>query len=284
MPSEALRASAISARVIAATESAPVAETAPRVAAVDGLRGLLALVVVIWHVAAPAGAPWLLAAANLSVGMFFILSGYALARGWSGNLPAFLARRFVRLWPVYAVCLAAGYAAAGVRPEWSQFLWYPLILPNSQPAINPPAWSLCLEVWMMPFMPLVIWAGRRPLARAAGCIAALALAGILVRPQIGVAALFVAGAYFSDVVYRNRFLESAAPQWLGRVSYSLYLCNWVILSLAKREFGPWGGIMAAPLVLGAAWLLWRYVEKPSIAMSRRIGRAIEGWSRRASAA
>ena len=114
------------------------------------MRGLLALVVVVWHMCSPFGAPWLLAAADLAVGMFFVLSGYALTRGWTGNFPAFLVRRLVRLWPVYALCLGAGYVVAGVDPVWSEFLWYPIIRVDANPAIDPPVWSLFLEVYMIP--------------------------------------------------------------------------------------------------------------------------------------
>src|SRR5476651_918992 len=113
-----------------------------RVAAIDGLRGLLALVVLAWHALAPLGAMWLLISANLAVGMFFVLSGYVLTRGWDGRFGIFLMRRFVRLWPVYALCLGAGYLIAGVHPVWSEFLWYPLIDAYAKPLIDPPAWSL----------------------------------------------------------------------------------------------------------------------------------------------
>lgn len=250
------------------------APRAERIAAVDGLRGLLAVVVVVWHTLSPLGAPWLLAAADLAVGLFFVLSGYALTRGWSGDFPAFLVRRFIRLWPVYALCLGLGYLAAGRQPVWSEFFWFPIIGVNAKPAIDPPVWSLFLEAYMMPFMPIVVWASSGPLTRALLCMSALALAGFLA-PQIAIGALFIGGGFFARTAYRSRWLESAIPQWLGRISYSLYLSNWIVLTLAKRAFGPWGGIAAWPAVFLVAYLIWRLVERPSITASRRIGRAIE---------
>jgi peptidoglycan/LPS O-acetylase OafA/YrhL len=239
-----------------------------RVAAVDGLRGLLALVVVAWHVCTPLGAPWLLIAAYVAVAMFFVLSGYALTRGWDGRFGVFLVRRFLRLWPVYALCLGTGYLIAGVHPVWSEFFWFPLIGADTRPFIDPPAWSLCLEAWMMLFMPLIVWAASGPLSRAALCMAGLVILGG-VDPHIYVGVLFVAGAFLARVDYRSRFLELALPQWLGRVSYSLYLTHWLVLSLATRALGPWGAIAALPAVFGVAWLVWWAVERPSILASRR---------------
>jgi peptidoglycan/LPS O-acetylase OafA/YrhL len=92
-----------------------------RVTAIDGLRGLLAVVVLAWHVCAPFGINWMLVPANLAVGLFFVLSSYVLTRSWEGRFGVFLARRVVRLWPVYALCLAQGYIIAGVQPVWSEF-------------------------------------------------------------------------------------------------------------------------------------------------------------------
>ena len=111
-------------------------------------------------------------------------------------------------------------------------------------------------------------------------MSAMTAAGLLV-PEIAVGALFIGGAYFAPTVYTSRFLESAIPQWLGRISYSLYLSNWIVLTVAKRAFGPWGGVAALPAVLLVAYLVWRLVERPSIMASRRIGRAIENLTRHA---
>jgi peptidoglycan/LPS O-acetylase OafA/YrhL len=244
-----------------------------RIAAVDGLRGMLALVVVVWHIGGPLGASWLLIPADVAVAIFFVLSGYVLTRGWNGRFGVFLARRFVRLWPVYALCLGAGYFIAGIHPVWSEFLWYPLIDANAKPFIDPPIWSLFLEAWAMPFMPLIVWAGSGAIMRAAFCMLALLLAALAV-PQLSVGALFVAGAFLARSHYRSRFFESAIPQWFGRISYSLYLTHWLALALATRAYGPWGAIAALPAVFVVAWLVWWGVERPSIWASRRVGRAV----------
>jgi peptidoglycan/LPS O-acetylase OafA/YrhL len=215
----------------------------------------------------------MLICANAAVGLFFVLSGFVLTRGWDGRLGVFLVRRFLRLWPVYAVCLGAGYLIAQVHPVWSEFFWYPFIGPNDRPAIDPPVWSLCLEAYAMPFMPLIVWAGSSSLIRAALCIMGLLLAS-LAAPPIAILGLFIAGAYFARADFRSRVLESVIPQWLGRVSYSLYLSHFLVLELAVRAFGPWAGIAAIPLAFGVAWLVWAAIERPSIWASRSAGRVL----------
>ena len=242
-----------------------------RVAPIDGLRGLLAVVVLAWHAFGPLGATWLLLPANFAVLTFFALSGYVLTRGWNGRYGVFLLRRFVRLWPVYALCLGVGYCIAGIHPVWTEFLWYPLIGADTKPFIDPPVWSLFLEAWAMPFMPLIVWAGARTPMRAALCSAALILAGLFA-PQLFVGALFIAGAFLARWRFRNRLLETTVPQWLGRISYSLYLTHWLVLQVATRTFGPWGGVAAIPAIFVVAWAVWWGVERPSIWASRRIGR------------
>jgi peptidoglycan/LPS O-acetylase OafA/YrhL len=244
-----------------------------RVAAIDGLRGLLAVLVLAWHACVPFHPFWLMMAAVAAVGAFFVLSGYALARGWDGRFGAFLLRRFVRLWPVFALCLAGGYLIAGIHPAWSEFFWYPVIGPDDKPSIDPPMWSLFLEVRIMPFMPLIIWAGVGTLSRAALCMMALIVA-CKVDSHFFVGLLFVAGVAMARFPCRSAFLESAIPQWLGKISYSLYLTHWLVLALATRAFGPWGAAPAIPVIFVVAWLVWWAVERPSIWASRRIGRAL----------
>src|SRR5271157_1497345 len=89
---------------------------ADRVASVDGLRGFLAAVVLIHHVVYPFDQGWTLQVANLAVFAFFAISAYVLTRGWDGRFGVFLGRRFIRLWPAYGLCLAAGYFIAGATP------------------------------------------------------------------------------------------------------------------------------------------------------------------------
>ena len=242
---------------------------ARRLPALDGLRGLLALVVFAFHLSLPLGVTLLAMPANFAVVGFFTLSGFVLTRSWDGRFGLFLARRFARLWPVYGLCLAAGYAIAHIHPLWSQFLWYPLLTANAKPEIDPPIWSLCVEAWAMLFMPFFVWAGSGKLWRAAFGVTATLLAATLYTMFL-FGAFFIAGAYLSRWDFRNVWLESAPAQWLGRVSYSLYLSHWLVFKVALTYFGEPGLVASAPLALALGWLIWRFVETPSIWLSRRV--------------
>jgi peptidoglycan/LPS O-acetylase OafA/YrhL len=245
--------------------------------AVDGLRGLLALVVMLTHMKVVGGGhvmswlgEYLLAQpANIATCGFFGLSGYVLTRSWNGRFGLFLVRRFLRLWPVYALCLAAGYVIVAVPPVWTQFFWYPLLTANSKPQIDPPIWSLCIEAWAMLFMPLIVWAGTGKLWRAL-LVYGLAVAASISYAKFAFGEYFLIGAFLSRWEFRSALLASPIPQWLGRISYSLYLTHWHVFTLAHRYGGVWGVIASIPVAFLVAWLIWRLVESPSIRLSRRV--------------
>ena len=126
----------------------------------DGIRGCLALLVFVHHsVQAATGSLVLLKPATFAVFAFFMLSGCVLTRAWDGRYPRFLLGRIVRLWPVYALCLAAGYLFSGTQPSAAQFAWCAGAL--DKPFVDIPAWSLVVEAWAMPFMPLFVRKARR---------------------------------------------------------------------------------------------------------------------------
>jgi len=251
-------------------------DDAGRIHALDGLRGLMAGMVLVHHFSVGFAS-----AAHYSVCGFFTLSGYVLTRSWDGDFGVFLLRRFIRLWPVYAICLALGYALAGAPVVWSQFFWWPLLTPNSTPQIDPPVWSLCVEAWAMLFMPLIVRAkGNIPLACA---IMIVSLAASRWEPHFWFGQLFAIGAVLSKWSWRNRFLESAVPQWLGRVSYSLYLSHWLVFATAERAFGAVGLIASLPVVFTIGWALWRWVELPGVRFSRTVAKLTKR-DRRASGA
>jgi len=257
-----------------------------RVPAIDGLRGVLAVVVLAWHVCYPFGLYWMAAPANWSVKIFFVLSGYVLTRGWDGQLGLFLMRRFLRLWPTYALCLAVGYVIADVHPVWSEFFWYPYMGPNDPAAIDPPMWSLFLEAWAMPLMPLIVLAGTRSWSRAFLVFLLLQVIGQTI-PRVGFLGFFVAGAFAARFEFRIRILETSIPQWLGKISYSLYLSHVLVFKVAVNALGPWGGVAAVPAAFAIAWLIWFLVERPSIWASRRVSRALRitrSWRNAADAA
>ncbi len=250
-------------------------DPSPRIPALDGLRGMLALVVLTYHVAFCLGTNALGGFATAAVWCFLVISGYVLTPAYDGRYWAFLARRAVRLWPVYAVGLLAGALVQKHLFPLAVLAWFPgFNLRAGMTALysNPPAWSLCVEAWAMPFIPFIAWFGRGSLWRAA-LIPPLWLAAWLIPGPLFWLGCFLTGAALSRFKFRFRPLETRAPQWLGKISYSLYLSHMPVLSALLVAFGRPGVALGVPLVFGAAWLMWKYVEAPSITLSRRIGRA-----------
>ena len=222
------------------------------------------------------GSPVLGLAANVSVSVFFVLSGLVLTRGWDGHFGRFLARRFVRLWPVFAVCLAAAGLLAGRVPALAEFVWVPYPRYDAN-ELCPPMWSLFIEAWAALAMPLIAWAGRGGVVRTLGCMAgcvALAViwhpADLATRAFVSYLVCFVAGAGLSRTGLRSPVLESGVPQWLGRISYSLYLTHWLVLRALVEGLGSPGAVAGAVLVFPVGWCFWRCLELPSIRASRRV--------------
>lgn len=86
----------------------------------DGLRGIAAIMIVLFHSKAIVG-PFHPASAYLSVDLFFGLSGCVLEASYGGRLAAglgtrrFMLIRFIRLWPMFALSLAIGLPFALLR-------------------------------------------------------------------------------------------------------------------------------------------------------------------------
>jgi len=164
------------------------------------MRGLAALAVAIFHFnngLVPAG--------YLAVDFFFVLSGFVLDHAYRPRFAAglgvgaFMARRFVRLWPLH-VCglvLCFGWLAGLVLRDATDIGWGTLLggmmanllfLPNvvgrDISPINPPAWSLIMEYGANLLMALLVI--RRPTRALVMMLAAMALvlAGDMVVTQM----------------------------------------------------------------------------------------------------
>jgi len=135
----------------------------------DGLRGIAALGVVGIH-----ANPWISsfapASTYLAVDLFFLLSGFVLAHAYerrfaSGmTMPQFLVIRLIRLYPLFLLSVLWAAASAlyqlhrGVFPisirgigasSFTSLLMLPTPIVRAKSwlfPLNPPAWSLCLEL------------------------------------------------------------------------------------------------------------------------------------------
>ncbi|MGN6445344.1 acyltransferase family protein [Amnibacterium sp.] len=93
----------------------------------------------------------------------------------------------------------------------------------------------------------------------------------------GVGVVVVAGA---NTGFR-RFLERRVPQFLGRISFSLYLVHLPVLATVTWLLGDWNwpvaGLIGVPLAVLAGWGFFRLVEKPL----HRVARAAKRGSAKA---
>ena len=243
-----------------------------RIQFLDATRGILASVVVAHHILLWEGTDILDPAAALAVFGFFVLSGYVLARGYDGNLPAFFARRLIRLWPVYAVCLTCGYLLYDGAPTWQELIWWPTPRLKFLPKVDLAAWTLYIEAWATPLLPLMVWIAK--LNRMAGLVAAVILFVVSLFLMDGVFVPIIYFAFFAFGVAGSRF-EIAFPErvprwalWLGKIGYSLFLSHWVVLAGLFMLFGSMAAIPAIPAIVLVAFVVWRTVERPSIQLSR----------------
>lgn len=134
---------------------------AGRLIQLDGLRGIAAIAVMLFHVGTVFGISTPFSRSYLFVDMFFVLSGFVLtlvaeprmAKGQTGL--GFLAARVKRLWPTIAVGALIGAAVMGSTEGWSDV---PLLLVMALAMIptftmswqvfplNGPQWSLFHEI------------------------------------------------------------------------------------------------------------------------------------------
>ncbi len=134
----------------------------------DGLRGFAALFVMLWHiqqVIAP-NLP-IMPSSYLAVDLFFLISGFVIANGYTRKLDGgmtvfkFLRLRVVRLFPLYYLGCAAGLAYPMIDVLKDGELWHLkdaalaipaalFLLPDVFHAgsfpLNPPGWSLFYEM------------------------------------------------------------------------------------------------------------------------------------------
>lgn len=131
-----------------------------RIPELDGLRGIAAVVIVVYHLRFMGTLPLL----QTAVDLFFVLSGFLITRilleerGRPGWLRRFYARRSLRIWPAYYLALIAAVVANGFlpRPEllagWWQYATYTPLLqrywgetPEPFTRLFSHAWTLAIE-------------------------------------------------------------------------------------------------------------------------------------------
>jgi peptidoglycan/LPS O-acetylase OafA/YrhL len=316
---------------------------------IDGLRGVAAVLVMLYHLVGRTSAAGLTSRGYLGVATFFVLSGFVIAmvvgtnRISPGFLGRFALRRGIRLdipyWVSIVVTLALGTLAVhmgvskpGVTfPQVAAHLFYLQDILHFQ-AISPIYWTLCLEVQFYLALIVLLWIAQLTRAKWQGfllvfvslmgasvvahmnwidvpaglmfpywwafSLGALCYWTLADRAPASYLALSCAMLLYSGgeihgdwrltaVVTTcllflawhskamDKWLADRLFQFLGRISYSLYLVHplvgWSAQSLALRYTNQWTalvvGVMASVL---SAWVAYRFVERPSIRLSHRV--------------
>jgi len=133
-----------------------------RFLALDALRGVAALIVVLCHT--QPFSPWAPRFGHLAVDIFFLLSGFVLAFNYEPRFRAgfsfaeFIRARIIRLYPLYLLGLVVGIVfppkALTVSDIWEATAANLFVLPSYIPRIyaifplNGPFWSLFFEFWV----------------------------------------------------------------------------------------------------------------------------------------
>lgn len=260
-----------------------------RCVALDGLRGLAAVAVVLHHCGHHLRAPWLVGHGAFAVDVFFVMSGFVLHRAYGPRLrggwpvAAFARARLARLYPMYAVGLVVGllvlsaYAAetglAGAGSAlFRAFIGGSLLVPDlSDPdgqvfVLNAPSWSLLVEVVVSAAYAL---GARYVRARGLAVLAALAAAGLAAAAfagqpllaggaaaSLGVNLLrggfgFAAGITVAAVEERGGF--GAVAPCPSLLAFGVLTALMFVPSGALGPaFDLFGIVVAAPLIVGLA--------------------------------
>jgi peptidoglycan/LPS O-acetylase OafA/YrhL len=172
--------------VIQNREVATGGRNAPELPALTSLRGIAALVVVLFHSSyyafhfAGGGPPWLWRRGYLAVDLFFILSGFVLAHVYGYRLTKeqswltigkFLWARFCRIYPaslfttgVFVLAFTLGKLPFPAGVSFREQLIAALLLMQvpwlGEVVINSPSWSISAECYaylLFPFVALIIF-------------------------------------------------------------------------------------------------------------------------------
>lgn len=276
-----------------------------RIPAVDGLRGVAVLMVVLYHSGLP-----LLKSGYLGVDVFFVISGFVITRlilreneagTWTMGL--FLRRRVERLLPALMVTI---FATLIVAPFVMSEHRYDALLRSALAAVfwvsnlhfwstieyfRPPAhfepllhtWSLAVEEQFYLIWPLLLLAMTHLLGRGRGVLATLS---VLILASVAVAAVSAEidenAAHYLPHGRAYQFLLGAAlcflptaragapPQWIGPVS---------VLALIALAASVPGGINAS-FTSGLAMALLSAIALHQVhapAMAQTLGHPAAQW-------
>jgi peptidoglycan/LPS O-acetylase OafA/YrhL len=265
-----------------------------RFRALDGFRGLCALIVALYHFPVEThltGRAFFLPHAQMLMDFFFVMSGFIIAGAYGERLndwrdvARFARSRIARLWPLHAAMLGLLVAVevakavlapgAGLQPPFTGVHAPAAILTNLllihslhlHPMLtwNAPSWTISVEiVAYLSFAVLAVLLPRRRLAVAAGMALVGALGVALIARKLdanydfGVFRCFY--GFFCGVVTARLWRALPFPAAAGRAAATVVEAAAILGVFAYIVFlgGPPFGF-AGPLVFSA--FIWLYASE-----------------------
>jgi peptidoglycan/LPS O-acetylase OafA/YrhL len=249
-----------------------------RLARLDGLRGLAAAGVLLYHLANWPGLPvtlgwsagWVFRSGWTLVDLFFVLSGYVLAHVYGapgalrapGAMTAFWGARIARLWPLHLFTLGLfALFAWGGGNSLPHLVAHAFMLQGLDPAtarsFNSASWSLTIEMLCYGVFCLGAWLGDRPLMwvtvlAVVGCGWWLAVLGHPGGPWFGETlprGMF--GFFMGQLLWRTRDHGRRIPTMalVAAMTIGLWLDDGTISPVAPLGFLTW----PAAVLLALRW-------------------------------
>lgn len=197
----------------------------------EGLRGVAALVVVIFHMEIVSAWSGVIQNGYLSVDLFFVLSGYVIGSAYAPRLTnirevlRFLIRRVGRLWPLHVVSFVLFYGLLCMHSVMSR---QPVVVPSPAEFVslltmtngfnlfdhnigNSVSWSAGDELYVYVLFAVICMALRM---RASLLFAALMITGFAIAFRVNADSCFTHGACY-DMTYSFGWARCLAGYFLG---------------------------------------------------------------------
>ncbi|MFS8087214.1 MAG: acyltransferase family protein, partial [Acidobacteriota bacterium] len=242
--------------------SGPIKQTSQSIDVLQAMRGIAALMVVLWHSSrfiSPyyTGLGWTLFGGGSAMGveMFFVLSGFIMVYTTTAGTPVsagnFLLRRFIRIWPLYMICTGLVILQQGVSSVDGSGLFQSLtFIPvrNDQLPLLGVGWTLNFEMYFYVIFGLCMLLGRLRWAAFFGWV----VLTLVVLPLATGRTFMLAASesYHYSVPYLN--LATSPLIWLFSVGVAAGL---IYRSRIRFPSDFWAWLTTLTL---AACVMWQY--------------------------
>jgi len=273
--------------------------TRPRYESFDGMRGIACLLIVCLHVWMYTDANWpepgrtdlldrVVGEFRVALIFFFVLSGFLLSLPWAAgrtpNLRRYAARRFARVAPGYWLAVAGSFlllAGTGhgreiAAQDLPKFIFFiPNLFEETRNLLDPPMWSLHVEVSFYIVLPLIGFAllrSKRPLVS----VCALLIGAGLVWTTIGTIEAWPPEVTWTLPSYIGVLTCGIAaavlaqrhpPRFVGAAGVLIVLANSVWHSAGTGPVGHAVGDL--PAAVGFGLILWSMAYRENRVLASR---------------